>query len=119
MVKSYSLFLIFTLLIFSSCNDENEKNTFYLNKDGNFTVINFADTQFDSVSDLKEGTILRNVMTKAIEESKPDLITFSGDNAWSNNTLSCYIELCAFMDNFKIPYYFTIQNVILCITFLT
>lgn len=109
MKKLISLLLIASSLFFVSCKSKDDGG-FYLNEDGKFTVINFADTQFDSPSDLDSGKLLRELIDKAIKESEPDLITFSGDNAWGTSTLSCYRKLCAIMDGYEIPYYFTFGN---------
>lgn len=110
MKKFISFILITSSLFLTSCNSGEDDGGFYLNDDGKFTIINFADTQFDNPKALDSGEILRKIIDKAIKESNPDLITFSGDNAWGNSTLSCYRRLCALIDDYEIPYYFTFGN---------
>lgn len=70
--------------------------------DKDFVILNFADVQLDDMEYYEgAGAYAEAMMTKLIEEQKPDLITLSGDNAWA--TVS-YINLVEFVDSFGIPW---------------
>lgn len=69
-----------------------------------FKVLNFADTQFNTTSDLSKSSVLYKTMKKCVDEVKPDLITLSGDNAWGWNTRQCVKKLIKVMDSFEIPW---------------
>lgn len=73
-------------------------------------IINFADIQIDTPNDLNEGRLLNRLITTAIRNEQPDLITFYGDNAWRTNMVESYKKICDFMDIFAIPYYFVFGN---------
>jgi hypothetical protein len=69
-----------------------------------FVILNFADTQFREVRALNKGSYLYNTMVKCIEDVKPDLITFSGDNFTGPQSKQCQKRLISFMDGFGIPW---------------
>ena len=70
--------------------------------DKDFVILNLTDVQltdteqFDTV-----GKEAFEMITTIIEDTKPDLITLSGDNAWS---AMCYTELVKLLDSFNIPW---------------
>ncbi len=67
-----------------------------------FVVLNLADLQLkDEEVYGEEGEKTEAVVTKLIEDTQPDLITLSGDNAWG--TIS-YLEMVEFVDSFGIPW---------------
>lgn len=67
-----------------------------------FVVLNFADVQLSSDEVYGEpGKIAEATMDKAIKEVQPDLITFTGDNAWCRPG---YIRLVNFIDSYGIPW---------------
>lgn len=75
-----------------------------LEKDPNkdFVVLNFADVQLEAEESYGDiGKFAEETMRRAIEEVKPDLITFTGDNAWSKMS---YIRVIEFIDSFGIPW---------------
>ncbi len=82
---------------------------FIMNGD-EFKIVNFADTQMDSPDDFEVGTYVYETVRAGIENEKPDLITFSGDNAWGENTREVYKKIVTKMDEFKIPYLFVFGN---------
>lgn len=70
------------------------------NKD--FVILNLTDIQLkDDEYYAGEGAASEAMITRLVEEQKPDLITLTGDNAWA--TLS-YLNLVEFMDSFGIPW---------------
>lgn len=75
-----------------------------LEKDPNkdFVVLNLADVQMDDMDYYSGiGEESEAMITKLVEDTQPDLITLSGDNAWA--TLA-YINLVNFIDAFDIPW---------------
>ncbi len=67
-----------------------------------FVVLNFADIQLtDEEYYSGIGAESEAMIKKLVDEQKPDLITLTGDNAWS--TLS-YINLVEFIDALGIPW---------------
>ncbi len=67
-----------------------------------FVVLNLADVQMtDSEYYEGMGEESEAMITKLVEEQKPDLITLTGDNAWG--TLA-YINLVNFIDSLGIPW---------------
>lgn len=83
---------------------------FTIKKDPNkdFVIVNFADVQLTDAEIFgKDGDFARELIKKSIEQSKPDLITFTGDNASGDIT---YIELVKYIDSFNIPWAMTMGN---------
>lgn len=83
---------------------------FTLKKDPNkdFVIVNFADIQLsDDEIFGEDGEFAKMLIKKSIEESKPDLITLTGDNASGDVT---YIELVKYLDSFGIPWAPTMGN---------
>ena len=67
-----------------------------------FVVLNLADVQLSTEEVFGEkGAMSEALITKAIEEVKPDLITLTGDNSWC---FMGYIRLAEFIDSFGIPW---------------
>lgn len=78
------------------------------NKD--FVIVNFTDTQAYLPSDFDKVGKIYKTMKKVIDQAKPDLITFSGDQAWFPPTRQSYKKLAKVMDGFGIPWTFTFGN---------
>ncbi len=75
-----------------------------LKKDPNkdFVILNIADVQLNDEEYYSGmGAESEAMIKRLVEETQPDLITLTGDNAW--NTLS-YINLAKYMDSFGIPW---------------
>ena len=71
-----------------------------------FIVLNLTDTQLYN-EEWEEGhksrVILTRTISELIKEKKPDLITVTGDLAWSGHDIS-YDALADFLDSFGIPW---------------
>lgn len=94
----------------SETDEFKEDYAFTLEKDPNkdFVIVNFADVQLNDAEIFGEdGDFARELIKKSIEQSKPDLITFTGDNASGDVT---YIELVKYIDSFNIPWAITMGN---------
>ncbi len=93
-------------------NDWNETDVFNINevktltkqKDKDFVIINFADVQICDLEDTFTKYKLHNYMTKLVDNYKPDLITLSGDQTWSNENLLSLKSIISWLDGYKIPY---------------
>lgn len=67
-----------------------------------FVILNLTDIQLSDAKAYGElGEASEELITKMIEEKKPDLITLSGDNAWDT---AAYLRLIEFLDGFDIPW---------------
>ncbi|MBR4941443.1 MAG: metallophosphoesterase [Clostridia bacterium] len=71
-----------------------------------FKILNLTDTQLAS-NEWEEGhknrAILIHTLTELVKEVQPDLITVTGDLAWSGETLA-YDSLADLLDSFEIPW---------------
>ncbi len=71
-------------------------------KGKDFKILNLADIQIDEDEAFNnKGAYSYELITKLIEDTDPDLITLSGDNAWGPVS---FIKLVEFMDSFGIPW---------------
>ena len=67
-----------------------------------FVVLNFSDVQLSANQVFGEdGAKTEALITKAVKEVKPDLITLTGDNSWN---FMGYVRLAEFIDSFDIPW---------------
>ncbi len=69
-----------------------------------FVILNLADVQMCDLEDLFHMKMIEEEITALIEETKPDLITLTGDQTWSNENLIVLTSLVRFLDSFGIPY---------------
>ena len=67
-----------------------------------FVILNLTDIQLGEENVFaKEGEYTKELITKLVNDKKPDLITLSGDNAWGYIS---YLEVIEFIDSFGIPW---------------
>ena len=67
-----------------------------------FVILNLTDVQLSEEKVFaKHGTYSFELITKLVNENKPDLITLSGDNAWG---YIAYLELIELIESFDIPW---------------
>ncbi len=67
-----------------------------------FIILNLTDVQLSDEKAYGElGACSEDLITKLIADHNPDLITLSGDNAWST---AAYLKLIEFLDSFDIPW---------------
>ena len=85
--------------------DINKVQTLAKEKDKDFIIMNLADIQ---ICDLEDGPKVRkeihNQITEMVEKYKPNLITLSGDQTWSNENLISLKAIISWLDGYKIPY---------------
>ena len=72
------------------------------NKD--FVILNLADVQMADLEDFFNRKIIHDEITYLINEAKPDLITLTGDQTWSNENLISLKSLISWLDEYQIPY---------------
>ena len=71
-----------------------------------FTVLNLSDPQLSNEEwheGREEGKLLKDTLAYLIEQSKPDLITVSGDIAWAG-ALESYSRFSDLLDSYGIPW---------------
>lgn len=72
------------------------------NPDEDFVILNLTDIQLGEENVFaKDGTYSFELITKLVNDLKPDLITLSGDNAWGYIS---YIETIELLESFGIPW---------------
>jgi len=83
-----------------------------LRKDPNkdFVIVNFADMQADLPSDFAKTGEIYKTIKKVVDQTHPDLITLSGDNAWFPPTRQSYKAICNMLDSFEIAWTFAFGN---------
>lgn len=70
--------------------------------DKDFVVLNFTDIQMNSEEDVGDaGALAWGTVKRLVEETKPDLITLTGDNAWQ---FLSYNDLIRQIDSYGIPW---------------
>lgn len=84
--------------------DINNIPTLVKEKDKNFTILNFADVQMCDLERWSNHEVLRKELTYLVDTYKPDLITLSGDQTWSNENLICLKSLISWLEDYKIPF---------------
>lgn len=86
------------------------ENTATIEKDPNrdFVVLNLTDCQLTDTEALgKSGIMLKNTVKKLVEETEPDLITLTGDNAWG---YFAYVQLINLIESFDVPWAVVMGN---------
>ena len=67
-----------------------------------FVILNLTDCQLSFCESYKEeGKVLKYTIDKLVEETQPDLITVTGDNAWCTSAYLWFVKL---MDSYNIPW---------------
>lgn len=73
-------------------------------KDKDFVILNLADVQMADLENFFDKEIMHKEISYLVEKVKPDLITLTGDQTWSNENLICLKSLISWLDGYKIPY---------------
>lgn len=81
-------------------------NTVVLEKKPNkeFKILNLADIQFGDTLDFGQRGLTKDTVKALIEQEKPDLITLTGDQVWTQTQRFSQKEFCKMMDSFGIPW---------------
>lgn len=73
-------------------------------KDKDFVILNLADVQICDFDSIKTKKNIHNEISFLVDKVKPDLITLTGDQTWSNENLLSLRQLIGWLDGYKIPY---------------
>ena len=73
-------------------------------KDKDFVILNFADIQMCDLDDIPNMRIIHDELNEIVDKVKPDLITLTGDQTWSNENLISLTTLVRWLDRYQIPY---------------
>ena len=84
----------------------NDNDVTYIDKDSNkdFVILNLADIQLCDTENYFNASIVHDEMTYLVNETKPDLITLTGDQTWSNENLVSLKRIIKWLDEYKIPW---------------
>ena len=84
--------------------DINTIKTINKQKDKDFVILNLADIQICDLEDHYNKNVIHDEITYLVEQTKPDLITLTGDQTWSNENLLSIKTIIRWLDDYKIPY---------------
>lgn len=85
-------------------------STLVKQKDQDFVILNLADIQICDLEDLFTKERVHKEITRLVEEIKPNLITLTGDQTWSNENLLSITAILSWLEDYKIPYAPVIGN---------
>ncbi len=90
----------------SAADEFNIESIKTIEKDKNkdFVILNLADVQMCDLEDLFHASTIHSEISYLVEQTKPDLITLTGDQTWSNENLISLRLLISWLDGYKIPY---------------
>ncbi len=74
------------------------------NADEDFVILNLADVQMCDLEDILHFNTIKAEIDFLIKTTKPNLITLSGDQTWSNENLICLMLLVNLLESYKIPW---------------
>lgn len=82
------------------------KDGYVINKsdDKDFKVLNIADLQMSSMYSLSQNKRNYDLVKKLVEQEKPDLITFTGDNFWLYNAKAATKKFIKNIDALDVPW---------------
>ena len=69
-----------------------------------FRILNFADIQICDLENMFNRDKVHKEMTYLVEQTKPHLITLTGDQTWSNENRYSLMNIISWLDDYKIPY---------------
>lgn len=73
-------------------------------RDKEFVILNLADVQICDLENFFDKSVMHDEITYLVEQTKPDLITLTGDQTWSNENLVSLKSIISWLDGYKIPY---------------
>lgn len=69
-----------------------------------FVILNLADVQLCDLEDIFSMGEIKREIADLVKRTRPDLITLTGDQTWSNENLISLKSLISWLDSFGIPY---------------
>lgn len=93
-------------------NNWSASDTFDINKIASltkekgkdFTIVNFADIQMCDLEDWHSHDVVHKELTHLVDTLKPDLITLTGDQTWSNENRLSLKSLISWLNGYKVPF---------------
>lgn len=82
----------------------NSIKTVQKKPDKDFIILNLADIQMCDLEDIFHFSTIKAELDYLIASTKPDLITLTGDQTWSNENLLSLRALIGWLDSYQIPY---------------
>ncbi len=76
----------------------------YADYDSDFKILNIADLQMSEVYTNSQNKRNYELVRKLVEQEKPDLITFTGDNFWLNNAKAATKKFIQNIDSLNVPW---------------
>ena len=74
------------------------------NPQHDFVILNLADIQMCDLEDFFNRRVIHDEISYLVKKNKPDLITLTGDQVWSNENRLSLKALISWLDGYKIPY---------------
>lgn len=84
--------------------DESKFTVINKDKNKDFVILNLADVQLCDTENYWNASTIHKELTYLVNETKPDLITLTGDQTWSNENLISLKRIISWLDEYKIPY---------------
>lgn len=77
-----------------------------VNKDPNkdFVILNLADIQICDLENFSDKKSIHRQIDYLVEQTKPDLITLTGDQVWSNENRYSIKSIISWMESYEIPW---------------
>jgi len=82
----------------------DETITLIKNPNKEFIILNLTDIQLADIEDFFHRETIRKEIDYLVKEAKPDLITLTGDQTWSNENLMSLRLIISWLDSYKIPW---------------
>lgn len=82
----------------------NNIKTIEKEKDQDFIILNLADIQICDLENFFNKEIIKKEIDELITTIKPNLITLTGDQTWSNENLISLKSIISWLDGYQIPY---------------
>lgn len=73
-------------------------------KGKDFTILNFADIQMCDLERWDNHEVVHKELDYLVATYKPDLITLTGDQTWSNENLICLKSLISWLESYRVPF---------------
>lgn len=78
--------------------------TVYKQKDKDFTILNLADIQICDLENYSDKQSIHRQIDYLVDKTKPDLITLTGDQVWSNENRYSIKSIISWMEGYKVPW---------------
>ena len=78
--------------------------TIYKQKDKDFTILNLADIQICDLENYSDKESIHRQIDYLVNQTKPDLITLTGDQTWSNENRYSIMSIISWMESYEIPW---------------